>query len=311
MSVQGVRGDGSLRSVSRSRRWFSGERHTAYLFILPALVLFVLFILIPAIGSFALSLFEWGGAGSLFDPPPLGPKFVGLRNYRIAFTGDEIFVRSMANNLYYLVGTVILEVGTGLVLAIMLDLKRRGYGLFRVIIFTPMTLSLTVIGLMWYFLLHPTIGVFPGLLAKESTALWTLCVVSGWTYCGFYMVLFYAALQGIPRELYEAAMIDGASEWRRILYVSIPLLRETTSVSILICVTGAFKAYDLFYVMTQGGPHHATEIVSTWLVRSAFSAEAVKMGYGAALAAIMTLVVLLMSLVYFVISRRHQAQEYA
>ncbi|GAG51068.1 unnamed protein product, partial [marine sediment metagenome] len=177
--------------------------------------------------------------------------------------------------------------------------------------FTPMTLSLTVIGLMWYFIFHPTIGVVAGPLADEDTALWALCVVSGWTYCGFYMVLFYAGLQGIPRELYEAALIDGAGEIRRIVHVTLPLLRETTLVSVLICVTGAFKAYDLFWVMTQGGPHHATEIVSTWLVRSAFSAAATKMGYGAALAAIMTMVVLGLSLLYLMVSRRDRAQEFA
>lgn len=291
----------SGRSGQRPGR--TSERYAAYGFVLPALLLFGTFILAPTMGTFVLSLFEWSGAGEA--------TFVGLRNYRIAFAGDDIFLRSLKNNVFYMLATLVLEVGTGLVLALLLDLKRRGYGLLRVVVFTPMTLSLTVIGLMWYFLLHPTIGVVKGPLGNEDTALWALCVVSGWTYCGFYMVLFYAALQGIPRELYEAAMIDGAGEVRRILHVSLPLLRETGLVAVLICVTGAFKAYDLFWVMTQGGPHHATEIVSTWLVRSAFSAEAAKMGYGAALAAIMTMLVLGISVVYFLITRRTRSQEFA
>jgi len=279
------------------------ERRAAYGFVLPALILFGMFILAPTVGTFVLSVFRWRGAGEI--------EYVGLWNYRTAFADDAIFLRSLKNNVYYMLATLVLEVGTGLVLALMLDMKRRGYGLFRVVIFTPMTLSLTVIGLMWYFLLHPTMGLVAGPLGDEDRALWALCVVSGWTYCGFYMVLFYAALQGIPRELYEAALIDGAGEVRRILHISIPLLRETALVSVLICVTGAFKAYDLFWVMTQGGPHHATEIVSTWLVRSAFSAEASQMGYGAALAAIMTVLVLAISLVYFLISRTGRSQEYA
>jgi raffinose/stachyose/melibiose transport system permease protein len=283
------------------------ERRSAYGFILPALLLFSVFILLPTLCTFALSLFDWSGGGQL--------RFVGLRNYQIAFTGDRIFLRSLKNNVLYMLATLILEVAAGLVLALLLDLKRRGYGLFRVLLFTPMTLSLTVIGLMWYFILHPYIGaicpVQRGLLGEETTALWTVCVVSGWTYCGFYMVLFYAALQGIPRELYEAALIDGAGEFRRILHVSLPLLRETALVSVLLCVTGAFKAYDLFFVMTRGGPHHSTEVVSTWLVRSAFSAEAAKMGYAAALAAIMTMLVLLISLMYSLIARRVRTQESA
>ncbi len=281
------------------------ERRAAWGFVLPALVLFGMFILAPTIATFVLSLFAWSGGGEA--------SYVGLRNYRIAFTSDEVFVKALKNNVLYMLATLVLEVGTGLVLALMLDLKRRGYGLFRVILFTPMTLSLTVIGLMWYFLLHPAFGLLPeSPLAHEGQALWTLCVVSGWTYCGFYMVLFYAALQGIPRELYEAARIDGADDFRRIWYVTLPLLRETALVSVLICVTGAFKAYDLFRVMApEGVPHHSTEIVSTWLVSKAFSAQAAQMGYGAALAAIMTVLVLAMTFVYFLISRKGRTQEFA
>ncbi|MBN1347092.1 MAG: sugar ABC transporter permease [Phycisphaerae bacterium] len=293
---------GASPSLS-ARLGLDDERRGAYGFVLPALLLFGMFILAPTAGTFVLSLFEWSGGGE--------PEYVGLRNYRIAFTGDAIFVKSLENNVIYMFATLVFEVGAGLVLALMLDLKRRGYELFRVVIFTPMTLSLTVIGLMWYFILHPAFGLLPrSPLAHEDTALYALCVVSGWTYCGFYMVLFYAALQGIPRELYEAAMIDGAGELRRILHVSLPLLRETTLVSVLICVTGAFKAYDLFRVMAPDGvPHHSTEIVSTWLVRSAFSAEAAQMGYGAALAAIMTVLVLALTLAYMLIVRRAQSRE--
>ncbi len=283
------------------------ERRTAYAFVLPALVLFGVFILTPTLATFVLSLFDWSGGGEI--------RFVGLRNYRIAFTGDEIFLRSLRNNAVYMVATLVLEVGTGLILAVLLDLKRRGYGLFRVLLFTPMTLSLTVIGLMWYFIFHPYIGALRvterGLLGDERTALLAVCLVSGWTYCGFYMVLFYAALQGIPRELYEAALIDGAGEIRRILHISLPLLRETTLVSVLLCMTGAFKAYDLFFVMTRGGPHHATENVSTWLVRSAFSAESARMGYAAALAAITTVLVFLITVLYVFVSRRTRPEETA
>lgn len=291
-----------LRQSVPASLGFADERRAAYWFVVPALLLFGVFILAPTIGTFVLSLFDWRGTGTF--------EYVGLRNYRIAFTGDAIFLQSLRNNVYYMLATLVLEVGTGLVLALMLDLKRRGYGLFRVIIFTPMTLSLTVIGLMWYFMLHPTVGFLAkNPLADESTALWTLCVISGWTYCGFYMVLFYAALQGIPRELYEAAVIDGAGDLRRVMHITLPLLRETTLVSVLLCVTGAFKAYDLFRVMApQGIPHHSTEVVSTWLVRSAFSAEASQMGYGAALAAIMTALVLAITFVYFLVTRKTAAE---
>ena len=133
-----ARPEPSARRPIADRSRAGNERLAAHAFLLPALLLFGVFILAPTIGTFALSLFEWSGGGEA--------EFVGLRNFRIAFTGDAIFLKALGNNVYYMLATLVVEVALGLVLALMLDLKRRGYGLFRVVIFTPMTLSLTVDG---------------------------------------------------------------------------------------------------------------------------------------------------------------------
>ena len=270
------------------------------LFVLPALLLFSAFILLPALGSVGLSFCRWDGWGQ--------PVFVGLSNYHRALVSDDIFRAAFGHNLIYMGATLVLEVGAGLVLGLLLDVVPRARGLFRVLLFMPMMLSLTVIGMMWRFICHPTTGLLPNVLGDERTALWTICVVSGWTYCGFYMVLFQAGLQRIPPSLYDAARIDGCGELRRILHVSIPLLRNTLWVSALLCVTGAFRAYDLFWVMTQGGPLHATEVVSTHLVQTAFTHH--QMGYGSALAVLMSLVVLATSLGYAWVGRRRAGEEF-
>ena len=164
------------------------KRHgSRVLFVVPALVLFCTFIVVPAAGSLVLSFCKWNGWGS--------PDFVGLGNYHRALFKDDIFVAAFGHNTIYMLATLVVEVGVGLALALLLEVIPRGKAVFRVLLFMPMMLSLTVIGMMWHFICHPTNGVFPGLLADKKTALLTICAVSGWTYCGFYMVLFQAGLQ--------------------------------------------------------------------------------------------------------------------
>ncbi|HOX40021.1 MAG TPA: sugar ABC transporter permease [Candidatus Brocadiia bacterium] len=275
------------------------------LFILPALSMFGFVILIPAVGGVALSFFQWSGMGWSGDA---APKFVGLENYRRILTQDDIFVSAFKHNVVYMLSTLVVEVAVGLALALLLDMISRGRDFFRVLLFVPMMLSLTVIGMMWRFIFHPETGALPGLLSDERTALLTICAISGWTYCGFYMILFQAGLQRIPQDLYDAARIDGTGEFGRMLHVSIPLLRNTIWVSALLCVTGAFKSYDLFWVMTGGGPLHATEVVSTHLVQIAFTNH--ELGRGSAMAAIMSVLVLALSLAYAWFGRKRQGDEY-
>src|SRR5205814_171591 len=261
---------------------------------LPALIAYLLFALGPVVIAAGLSLFRWDGIG------PMG--FVGLGNYARALFGDPIFLRSFANNTVYVAITLIVEVGFGLAFAAALQARLPLAGFWRALFFSPMVLSLVVVGLLWSFVLNPDFGLLNSALRSfglagwqrawlgdERTALGVVSLVSGWRYAGFYMALFAAGLARIPGEVLEAGRLDGAREGVLFRRVTLPLLAPVTAVAVLLCVTGGFQAFDLFFVMTDGGPFHSTEIPSLWMIKKAFNRQA--LGYGAALGVLLTLVV--------------------
>jgi len=283
------------------------------LFILPAFVLFVTLILWPTLKTFYYSSFEWPGFGDM--------KFVGLGNYVIALFEDIYLIGALKNNIIYLILTLIFEVGIGLVLAVLLDQKLKVFGLFRALFFAPMMLSMVIVGLLWGFIFDVDYGLLNTVLRSLGLANWTrawmsdpdfallgICLTSGWKYAGFFMILFYAGLQRIPRQLIESAKLDGATEWSIFWNIKLPLLREVTIVSLLLCATGAFKLFDLVYVLTAGGPYHSTEVISTWMVRNAF--DRFNMGYGSAIAVIMTIIVFAVAIAYLTHNRRKSTVEY-
>jgi len=290
------------------------KKTTPYLYLLPALALFLAIILLPAVGTFWLSFYDWSGIGREM-------QFVGLENYQAAFREGSYFSLSLRNNLVYLFVTLVVEMCFGLIIALILDFKLRYFGLFRVLFFSPMVLSMMPVGLLWRFVYSPDVGIVNGALealglgslarpwlGDPATALYAVCLTSGWRYAGFYMILFYAGLQRIPKQLYESARIDGASDIGCFRHVSLPLLREVFVISVLICATGAFQAFDLIYAMTGGKPYHSTEVVATWLVDVAFTHN--RYGHGSALAVMMTLIVFAIAITYHLYARRREIIEY-
>ncbi|MBN1350310.1 sugar ABC transporter permease [candidate division KSB1 bacterium] len=286
---------------------------TGYLFVMPALVLFTLLILFPAVKTIYYSLFDWPGFGEM--------KFVGLTNYITAIFEDIYLVGALKNNVIYLVLTLIFEVAFGLFMAVLLDQKLRFSGIYRALFFAPMMLSMVVVGLLWGFIFDVDYGLLNAVLKTIGLEHWTrawmsdpdfallgICLTSGWRYAGFFMILFYAGLQRIPRQLIESAQLDGAGEWRVFWNIKLPLLREVMVVSVLLCATGAFKLFDLVYVLTTGGPYHATEVISTWMVRNAF--DRFNMGYGSAIAVIMSVIVFLVAMSYLLYNRRKETVEF-
>jgi len=282
------------------RQTIFGRKGVKYLFIIPAFAFFLIFLLIPAIESIYYSFFQWDGLGK--------PLWVGIGNYVRAFK-DEILHLSFINNILYIVGTLVVEVAFGLLAALVLNRKYPLFRLFRIMFFTPMVLNMVAVGLLWNLIYDPNFGVLNAILKSiglsymtkawlgdPSTALAAVTIVSGWRYAGFYMMIFYAALQRIPKELYEAARIDGASRWVEVTKITLPLLRETVVLSILICVTGGFSAFALFYTMTNGQPYHRTEIMTTWIIKQAFDRS--NMGYGAALTVFLVILVITFSIIY-------------
>ena len=253
-------------------------RRGQFIFFLPAFLLFLVFVLLPSAQTLIDSFYAHEG---------LNRRFVGALYYRYAVT-DPKFHQSLGHNLIYMLWTLLFEVAVGLALAVSLEKNTRFNNFLRVAFFSPAVLSMVVVGLMFGFLCKDGVGVLPGLL-NESRALMTISVISGWASAGFFMVVFLAGLANIPEDVLEAALLDGASAWQTFWRIKFPLLREVMLVALLICFTGAFKAFDLFWVLLPNQDH--TSIVSTLLVKEVIKFD--NRGYGSALAVILTALVLL------------------
>jgi raffinose/stachyose/melibiose transport system permease protein len=267
--------------------------YVPYLFLVPAFAVFGFAVLAPVVMTGAYSLTEWNGYGEMV--------FVGLGNY-IAIASDALFAQSFLHIAIYILVTLVLEVAVGLVLAGVIAARPRGSIWFRVAIFTPVMLPMVVVAVLWSFVYNPDFGLVNAALealglgdlqrvwlGDPATALLAICVVSGWVFAGFYMTIFYAALRQVPTEVVEAARLDGANEWQLFWRIKVPMIRNAVEVGILLCVTGGFQGFDLFYVMTNGGPYYSTEIPTTYLVRAVFRNGEV--GYGSAMAVVLTIVV--------------------
>ena len=282
------------------------RRITPYLLVAPALALFTFAVLGPIVVTGVFSFFEWDGFGP-FDP-------VGFANY-VRAAADPLFLASFVHVAIYITLTIFLEVFVGLVLAGLVTARPRGTGLFRVAFFIPVMLPMVVVAVLWDFVYNPDFGLLNSALIavglEEYTQVWlgdtrfaltAVSVVSGWVFAGFYMAIFYAGFRGIPLDVLEAARIDGASEIQTFWRVKVPMIRHVIEVALLLCITGGFQAFDLFYVLTNGGPFNSTEIPTTYLVRVVFRNQ--EIGYGSAMAVVMTLVVLGMGWIYVRLRRR-------
>lgn len=294
------------RSVRR------GEGRQALLFVLPAALLFGVFVLFPLASSLYYGFTRWNGIST--------PAWIGLANYVRAFR-DTIHLASYLHVTLYTLGTLVVEVSFGLVLAVLLSSNRPGFSLFRVLCFSPVVLSMVAAGLLWTFVYDLRLGLLNTLLsdlglaswrqawlANPNTALAAVTIVSGWKFAGFYMIIFMAALRRIPASLLEAAMLDGANAFQRFFRVTVPLLRETTVVAMLLAITGGLSGFDLFFTMTNGQPFNATEVPATWIIKQAFDRG--QMGYGVALTVLMMLVVGIVSIAYLRLTRSRSVTQY-
>jgi raffinose/stachyose/melibiose transport system permease protein len=281
------------------------RRLTPWLFLAPGLAVFGAAVLLPMLLTVGYSFTQWDGFGPM--------SFVGLENYQRAI-GDDLFRDSFVHVVIYIAATIVLEVGVGLALAGLITMRRAGMW-FRVAIFVPVMLPLVVVAVLWSFVYNPDFGLINGALealgledfqriwlGDPATALLAISVVSGWVYAGFYMVIFYAAFRQIPAEVEEAGKLDGAGDWDLFRRIKVPMIRGAIGVAVLLCVTGGFQGFDLFFVLTNGGPYGSTEIPTTLLVKTVFRAGDV--GYGSAMAVVLTAIVVGVGLLYGQARRR-------
>jgi len=287
-----------------------GRKNTlvAYSFLAPNFIGFAVFTLVPVLCAIALSLFEWNGG----DISKL--KFVGLDNYATIFATKKVaekgigyfFSRAdlgiaLKNTVFYTVVTVPLTIVCALALAMVLN-KIKGAVFFRSVFFFPYVSSMVAICVCWSFMLMKDgpinqiimmlgIDFNKSWTADGTMAIWSIILVSVWRNMGYYMVLYLAALQGIPKELMEAATVDGASKWKQFLHVTLPQLKPTTFFVSVMMIISCFKIYDVVAIMTDGGPGRSTKMLVTYIYDEAF----VKVRYGQASAISMVLLVIVLA----------------
>jgi raffinose/stachyose/melibiose transport system permease protein len=292
---------------SRRGRW------SLLLWVAPAVLLLLVFVYYPVADNVWLSLFRW----SAFTPKD---TWVGLDNY-VALSADPIFWSSLFNNIAYALVSVAFQVFGGLVLAAVLEELVRGRlkGILRTVYFIPAVLSLTITGLLFQFMYNPQIGLVNGLLdvlgldawkhswlGESATAIWAIIAMSQWQSVGYVAVLFIVAMQRIPRELYEAAYLDGASRVQAFRRITVPLVREMTLLAMIITVSGAFLVFNEVQVMTAGGPNNASHTLGTWLYKSAFFND--QMGYAAAIAVVIFVITMTASILQLFLGRGKAVQ---
>jgi ABC-type sugar transport system permease subunit len=283
------------------------NRNITWFLLMPSFVFYTLFSTLPMLMAIGIGFTEWSGIGINTI------KWIGIGNY-IELFSDRFFWTSLRNNVIIVGGSVFIQCTIALVLAVILDSGLRFSEIFRTVFFMPTVLSFIVVGLLFSLLLSPTVGIINPALVKlglanlqhqwlgdKGTALYTVMVVNIWKEFGFSMFLFLAGLQTISRELYEAARIDGAGPWKSLWFITIPLLREVTIVVIILAVNQAFLVFDLIYVMTSGGPYHASDVLATYMYNRAFTGG--RMGYGTAIAEVLFVVVFLVTLLQLRITK--------
>ena len=286
----------------------------AYSFLAPNFIGFAVFTLVPVICAIALSLFEWNGG----DISKL--KFVGLDNYVTIFATKKVAEKgigyffnradlgiALKNTVFYTVVTVPLTIVCALALALLLN-RIRGAVFFRTVFFFPYVSSMVAICVCWSFMLMkdgPVNQLIMGLgidfnkawTADSTMAIWSIILVSVWRNMGYYMVLYLAALQGIPRELMEAATVDGANKWQQFLHVTLPQLKPTTFFVSVMMVISCFKIYDVVAIMTDGGPGRSTKMLVTYIYDEAF--VKVRYGQASAISMVLLVIVLLVTIIQF------------
>lgn len=278
-----------------------------HLLVLPACLVFGGFVLWPMLLTIRDSFYSFSLVGSV-------QRFVGGANYA-AMLQDPVFWLALRNNVFILVGSVVIQVGLGTVIAAILDRGiKRGSVVLRTIVFAPMVMSMVAVSLLWSAIYHPLFGLIPaaarsiglelpagGLLGNPATVNWAILAVACWQYTGFIMVIMLAGMQAIPEELYQAARLDGARGLRAFLHITLPGVRNVLIVATLITMIGAFKVFDLVYVLTGGGPGNASQVLGTYIYENAFTVG--QMGYASAMAVVLMALAVGLGLVQLRVSR--------
>ena len=276
---------------------------TIYLFFIPGLILYSIFFLYPTVSALFYSFTNWDGLGETYS-------FVGIDNYLRAFTGDSIFLKTVGNNLQFMLFVVIGQTTVALIFAIFLVKNTKVNIFFRALFFFPTILSSVSVAFIWSFIYDPTLGILNGLfdtiglgflqqnwLGDAEIAIYSLAVTQVWFHAGQMLIIFVAGLQAIPGELYEVAKIEGAGTWQTFRKVTWPLLAPSATIVVAYTTIQSFKAFDLVFAMTGGGPNYSTEIIATYIYEIAF--RNYNFGYASAISVIFMMIIGFVTYVQF------------
>ncbi len=281
-----------------------------WVFVLPAILIYAFFFIQPFFYSIYYSLTDWNGA----DPVK---QFVGLGNY-IKLAGDSLLWQALGHNLIWVIIGTVSPIAIGLLLGVLIWTGALGRVLFRTIYFLPVILSEVVVAIIWNWIYHPLFGAVNqilrgigldhlarGWLGDPQTALLALLMTAIWSYYGFCFVIIMAGLQNVDISLVEAATIDGANGWQRFIHVIVPQLSHVLTMITAFTLIGGFNVFGVVFVMTQGGPGTATQVIATYTYRKAFQESQV--GYGAALSMVMTFLSLVTSYIFIRLRERQES----
>lgn len=294
-----------LRTTQKRRgsRLLWHEALMAYLFVSPAMILFLIFSALPVIFAFLLSFTNY----DILSPI----RWAGLKNYERLLT-DTIFQRGILNVLYYALMFIPSMIILSILLAMALNRNVPGMRFFRTLYYLPAVTSSIAASVVWAWMLQKDYGVInqflalfgivgPAWLANSDTAMFAIVIVTLWQGLGGNIIIFLAGLQGIPPALYEAAKLDGANRWQLFQYVTLPLLRTTTYLVTFLALIGSLQLFDQAYAMTQGGPGYATTTAVYQIYGNGFNQ--LKMGYASAQAFVLALAILILSIIQMRINR--------
>ena len=288
-------------STNTSRKgWYARNEIavTPWLFLIPATLMFAIYVVYPIIQSFYISMFKWDGLGPISQTG----EFVGLANYEKLVFNDKAFTVSLWNNVKWLI-FYLLAIPAGLFIALFLNQTVRGIRLYKSLFFFPFVISQIVVGLVFTWFYDPTFGLFNGIigffglgpvniLGDPTYATYGIIAAGLWPQTAYCMILYLTGLNAVDPEQVEAARLDGAKGWKMLWYVILPQLRPATFIAFVVTVIGALRSFDLISIMTNGGPFGSTRVLSFYMFEKSLSEYGFKMGYGAAIAVVLFIIML-------------------
>lgn len=288
------------------KAWLKQETFVAWLFILPSMIGFIVFYAVPAVRGLMISFTDW----DLLTEP----EFVGFGNYAKLIT-DTAFWQSLGVTLAYVVINISVQTVLAILIAVLMDRLAKSI-LVRGVLILPYLLSNVVVALLWLWMLDPTLGIvnafltFLGFdrqpfLGAPSQAIASIAGINIWRHMGYTALLVFAGLQTIPKDVYEAAAIDGASEWRAFWGITLPLLRPVLVFVLVITVIGSFQVFDTIAVTTQGGPANATRVIIWYIAEYAF--DRFNMGYATTISVALFLILIIVTFVQMRIMRANES----